>query len=158
MEILLYFKCCKFGSGLPVDGFFNAAVSKFFLSHTSETKIIINCTLLSVQGFAQFNQKIQRDDRKQHWTTNNHRTRNRKPRLLGENHDGSSRREDDEPDKGRSQTDMGIWRSVVGLKKLARMQIFHSSGESRRGTTGHCLPERVVHVRRCTSTFFDCDA
>ncbi|GFU91076.1 hypothetical protein TNCV_4924071 [Trichonephila clavipes] len=58
----------------------------------------------------------------------------RKPRLVGENIDNNSCREDDEPEEGT-----------------------HPLGVAE-GCTNHCTPERVVHARGCTCTFFDCGA
>ncbi|GFW98674.1 hypothetical protein TNCV_2758531 [Trichonephila clavipes] len=52
-------------------------------------------------------------------------TKGCKPRLVGKNHNNSSRREDDEPDEGNGQTNEGIWSVVAGLKKLARKKIYH---------------------------------
>ncbi|GFW99845.1 hypothetical protein TNCV_3420741 [Trichonephila clavipes] len=41
-------------------------------------------------------------------TTNHHRMRFRKPRIVGENRDISSHWKDDEPEKGSGQTNAGI--------------------------------------------------
>ncbi|GFX25317.1 hypothetical protein TNCV_1274771 [Trichonephila clavipes] len=59
--------------------------------------------------------------------TNCHRTWVFKTRLVGENHDNSSRREDDMPDERNGQTNPGISSAVGGLRKFARMQIFNFS-------------------------------
>ncbi|GFY10255.1 hypothetical protein TNCV_2629341 [Trichonephila clavipes] len=45
-------------------------------------------------------------------TTNQHRTRGRKPCLVNENCRNSRRRKDDDPDNGSGQTLVGIWSSV----------------------------------------------
>ncbi|GFT85893.1 hypothetical protein TNCV_3255451 [Trichonephila clavipes] len=66
-------------------------------------------------------------------TSNQHRTWDRKPRLVGENCDSSRRREDDVPDEGSGQANGGIFSVVVGLKKLACMQISHF-------LRSHCVP------------------
>ncbi|GFX17775.1 hypothetical protein TNCV_475751 [Trichonephila clavipes] len=53
---------------------------------------------------------------------NQHRTQCRKPHLVGENRD-SSRQENDEPNEGLGQTNVGIDSAVVGLKKPARVHL-----------------------------------
>ncbi|GFU49873.1 hypothetical protein TNCV_4686381 [Trichonephila clavipes] len=83
-------------------------------------------------------------------TTSQRRTRDRKPRLVGENLD-DSRQEDDAPDEERNETNAEM---VVKLKKPSSTQIYHSSGKKRSGSTAHCAPERVVHARWDTGTFF----
>ncbi|GFX47044.1 hypothetical protein TNCV_316661 [Trichonephila clavipes] len=62
-------------------------------------------------------------------TTNKHRIWGGKPRLVDENCDSSSHREDDEPVEWSGQKNEEIWIAVVGLKKYVRLQISHSSGE-----------------------------
>ncbi|GFW54326.1 hypothetical protein TNCV_3702871 [Trichonephila clavipes] len=51
-------------------------------------------------------------------TTNYHRTRGHHPRSVGENRDDSSLWEDNEPNEGSGQTNVGIRNALVGLKKL----------------------------------------
>ncbi|GFV87604.1 hypothetical protein TNCV_778881 [Trichonephila clavipes] len=72
-------------------------------------------------------------------TINQHRTRGCKPRLVGEK--GNSRRRED----GDCPKRMWGFGDMVGLKKPARMQIFHFC-QSTAGSTGHCSPERVVQA------------
>ncbi|GFU13507.1 hypothetical protein TNCV_938071 [Trichonephila clavipes] len=51
--------------------------------------------------------------------TDQHRTCGRKTRLVVENGDNSSHRENDAPDEGSGLTSDWIWTAVVGLKKPA---------------------------------------
>ncbi|PRD28414.1 UNVERIFIED_CONTAM: hypothetical protein NCL1_32446 [Trichonephila clavipes] len=50
--------------------------------------------------------------------TNQHRTWNHKSRLVGENHDNSSLREEDEPDEGSGQEKVRSWSVLIKLKRL----------------------------------------
>ncbi|GFY29655.1 retrovirus-related Pol polyprotein from transposon 297 [Trichonephila clavipes] len=60
-------------------------------------------------------------------TTNHERTWGHKPRLVGENRNYSSHRENDKPDDGSNQSNAGIWSTIEGLKKPVRNQISHFS-------------------------------
>ncbi|GFX63283.1 uncharacterized protein TNCV_3896081 [Trichonephila clavipes] len=74
----------------------------------------------------------------------NHRAGSHKQRLVGENKNNSSRRVDDEPDEGGSETNAGIWSAVVRLKKFARLQISHSSIKYKSD-------EQALRTRTCGS-------
>ncbi|GFV30668.1 hypothetical protein TNCV_1777211 [Trichonephila clavipes] len=86
-------------------------------------------------------------------TTNLQRMGDRKPHLVGENRDNSSRRKNDAPDKGSGQANVGIWSAIVGLKKPARVCKFLLSPRVVAGSSGHCPPERVDYAKWCISTF-----
>ncbi|GFW04893.1 hypothetical protein TNCV_4881281 [Trichonephila clavipes] len=74
-------------------------------------------------------------------TTNQRRIWAHKPHLVDENCDISVRWEDDDPYEGWCQSNAEIWSVVVGLKKHARMQIFHSSVENTSASIGHRAPK-----------------
>ncbi|GFS73938.1 hypothetical protein TNCV_108341 [Trichonephila clavipes] len=59
-------------------------------------------------------------------TISHRRAWSHKPRLVSENRDSISRRDDDEPDEG-------IWSAMVQLKKPARKLISYSYEENKSG-------------------------
>ncbi|GFY02738.1 hypothetical protein TNCV_3506181 [Trichonephila clavipes] len=99
-----------------------------------------------------------RDDNRQHGDENQHSTWNHKYRLVGKNIDNSSRWEDDEPDEGCGQANVGIWSAVLRLKKPGRICKFFTSHGVATGSSGHCAAECVVHKRWFNRTFFDSGA
>ncbi|GFW33481.1 hypothetical protein TNCV_2210161 [Trichonephila clavipes] len=79
----------------------------------------------------------------------------RKPRLVDEDRDHSSRRKDDEQDEGIVQTNAGIWSGVVWLMKNLHVCILSTSPGVVAGRSYSAL-ERVVHAQWYTSTFLRC--
>ncbi|GFX45793.1 hypothetical protein TNCV_934321 [Trichonephila clavipes] len=67
-------------------------------------------------------------------TTNHYRTWGRKLRLVVENRDSSSHREDDAPGEVSGQINTSIWSDVVEFKRPARVEISHLSRNCCRRT------------------------
>ncbi|GFX64117.1 hypothetical protein TNCV_2090151 [Trichonephila clavipes] len=73
-------------------------------------------------------------------TTNQHSTWGR---LVGENRDISGRREDDDSDQGRAETNAEIWSAMVGLREETCTYATRLGSEYRPCASGFIL-------RRCT--------
>ncbi|GFY12404.1 hypothetical protein TNCV_1798261 [Trichonephila clavipes] len=90
--------------------------------------------VLFIQGVAEFDRQIQRDDSRQHGDDKSpYNMGGCKQHLVDENPDNSSSREDNELDEGTDQTNVGIWSSVVGLKKPAHVCKFPTFPELLQG-------------------------